>query len=344
MENQLFNLEKIKELTSIIDTLQAKIHHLTNISMKIETYKKSVLDNFTENNFISQIEDITELVSLTKSNLEKVGNNNINVFLSLQERLFQKYKQTFQEKLKKLNLNQEILRKIGLDLIENKQISRTLLEISYTPSIEDIEWLEILDALNENSIFLRIIKNAKIYYKKLTLKKLELELSKIPKDTEESLIKEYEKAFLENPYITFKEFLEHIEEESTQKDLIARKDKILKVKEEEELERLKKKQEEQTETYESYLKLSEKEFERRRRKKKREKLIEIKGSESQKKLEISDEVSEKIEKYKKKFDKISDENYFSKEKNDEDPIKIIRKRKEKKDKEYKEYKDHFDSE
>ena len=53
-----------------------------------------------------------------------------------------------------------------MSLIENKQISKTLHEISYTPSIEDIEWLEILEALNENSIFLRIIKNAKNYYEK----------------------------------------------------------------------------------------------------------------------------------------------------------------------------------
>ena len=98
MENQLFNLEKIKDLTSVIDILQAKIHLLSDISMEIENYKKSVISNFTEDNIISQIEDVTEMVSLIRLNLEKVGNNNINIFLNLQERLFQKYKKNFQDR------------------------------------------------------------------------------------------------------------------------------------------------------------------------------------------------------------------------------------------------------
>jgi hypothetical protein len=342
MENQLFNLEKIKDLTSVIDVLQAKIHQLSDISMEIENYKKSVLNNFTEGNIISQIEDITEMVSLIRLNLEKVGNNNINIFLNLQERLFQKYKKNFQDKLKKLNLNQGILREIGLDLIENKQISKTFHKISYTPSIEDIEWLEILEALNENSIFLRIIKNAKNYYEKVIRKKLEIELSKIPKETEDSLIREYEKIFLEKPYITFKEFLEHVEEQSTRKDLTARKDKILRVKEQEELEQLKKKQEEQKETYEDYLKLSDSEFERKIRKKSREKLKNVTTANERKEMEFSDEVSEKIEKFKSKFNKSFEEKYLVQKDDEQDPIDLIRERRKKKKKEYKKYKDHFD--
>ena len=62
-----------------------------------------------------------------------------------------------------------------------------------------------------------------------------------------------------------------------------------------------------------------------------------------KKLELSDEVSEKIEKFKLKFDKKSNENYLTKEDVNGDPLKIIRERKEKKEKEYKKYKDHFES-
>ncbi|MFX0012482.1 MAG: hypothetical protein ACFE9R_19365 [Candidatus Hermodarchaeota archaeon] len=342
MENQLFNLEKIKDLTSIIDILQAKIHHLSEISMEIKNYREYARDNFTEKKFISQIEDIAELVSLTTLSLENVGKHNINIFLNLQEQLFQKYKTKFKEKLIKLNLNQDLLRKIGLELIENKQISKTLHKISYTPSIEDIQWLEILEALNENSIFLRIIKNAKIYFKKFTRRKLEMELSKIPKDTGETLITEFEKVFLENPYITFKEFLDHIEEESTQKDLIARKDKVLRAKEEEELERLKKKQEEQKETYEDYLKLSDSEFERKIRKKSREKLKIVSKAKERKEIEFSDEVSEKIEKFKSKFDKSFEEKYLIQKDDEQDPIDLIRERRRKKKKEYKKYKDHFD--
>ena len=91
------------------------------------------------------------------------------------------------------------------------------------------------------------------------------------------------------------------------------------------------------------MKLSEKEFERRLRRQKREKLINVKESEPQKKLELSEEVSEKIEKFKMKLDKKADENYFSKDDIDGDPIKIIRDRKKKKEDEYKKYKDHFES-
>ena len=91
------------------------------------------------------------------------------------------------------------------------------------------------------------------------------------------------------------------------------------------------------------MKLSEKEFERKLRRGKREKLIDVKEDENLKKLELTDEVSEKIEKFKMKFDKKSNENYLLKEEIDEDPIKVIRERKKKKDKEYKEYKDHFES-
>ena len=63
----------------------------------------------------------------------------------------------------------------------------------------------------------------------------------------------------------------------------------------------------------------------------------------QKKLELSDEVTEKIEKFKMNLDKKSDENYLLKEDIHEDPIKIIRDRKKKKEKEYKKFKDHFES-
>lgn len=97
------------------------------------------------------------------------------------------------------------------------------------------------------------------------------------------------------------------------------------------------------ETYESYLKFSKKEFERRLRKKKREKLTSVSISGNQKKLELSDEVIEKIEKFKVKFDKRSEKNYLPKENIDEDPLKIIRERKKKKEKEYQKFKDHFES-
>ena len=76
--------------------------------------------------------------------------------------------------------------------------------------------------------------------------------------------------------------------------------------------------------------------ERRRRKKKREKLSDLTlQSKSSKKVEISEEISEKIEKFKTQLENgFKDKNLYQKEL-DKDPIDIIRERKKRKDKEYK---------
>ena len=91
------------------------------------------------------------------------------------------------------------------------------------------------------------------------------------------------------------------------------------------------------------MKFSHKEFERRLRKQKREKLTDVIVDGNQKKLELSDEVSEKIQKFKLQFDKNFKENYLNQKDDDKDPIELIRERKKKKEKEYKKFKNHFES-
>lgn len=228
-------------------------------------------------------------------------------------------------------------------MIEKREINKTIHEISYVPSIEVAQWLEILDSLKQNSLFLRTIKKIEQYYENLIQDKLKLELSKIPKDADISLIKDFEAAFLEDPNITFTEFLQDFESKLTQKELKTKKEFIAKVKKREELEKLKKKQEEQKEAYNDYLKLSDKAFERKTRKKAREKLSDIRTTDKEtKKIEISDEVSEKIEKFKSKLDKSFEEKYLIQKDDEIDPLELIRERKIKKEKEYKKYKDHFE--
>jgi len=341
--SQLFNLEKIKDFTSSIDVLQAKIYQLNEDSVNVKAFKQSVIHNFTNKDFLSQIEEITNLMSDIKNILENISNHNISRFLSLQESLIKKYKEKNQETLKKLKLNQGLLREIGLYLIEKREINKTIHEISYVPSIEVAQWLEILDSLKQNSLFLRTIKKIEQYYENLIQDKLKLELSKIPKDADISLIKDFEAAFLEDPNITFTEFLQDFESKLTQKELKTKKEFIAKVKKREELEKLKKKQEEQKEAYNDYLKLSDKAFERKTRKKAREKLSDIRTTDKEtKKIEISDEVSEKIEKFKSKLDKSFEEKYLIQKDDEIDPLDLIRERKIKKEKEYKKYKDHFE--
>jgi len=342
MENRLFNLEKIKDLTSPVDTLQANLFQLTEISSKAEYYTQSIVQQFIDKDFKLQINTLTNLINKVKIKLENISKDNIKCFLGFQEALIKKYKETYLKKLKKLTLNTENLSKIGLSLIENKNISKTLNEISYIPSIEVNQWIEILDSLKQNTIFLRFVKRIQHHYNVIVNDRLQVEFSKIPQDTDLSLIKNFEKAFREDPIISFKEFQQIADNELSQQELKRKKQIVTRVREREEFEKLKKKQNEQKETYEDYLKLSNREFERRIRKQSRVKLNEItKKDIEEKKIEISEEISEKIEKFKSKFNKSFEEKYLIKKDEEIDPLDLIRERKSKKDKEYKHFKDHF---
>ncbi|MHA2390918.1 MAG: hypothetical protein ACXAEX_03020 [Promethearchaeota archaeon] len=344
MENQIFNLEKIKELTTSIDILQAKIYQLKDTSAKLEDYRKSAIQNIKTENFNSQIEILTNLINDIKTNLENVVKDNISNFLSFKDGLLKKYKERYQERLKRLNLNQSQLSKIGLNLIENRKISKTIPNLSYIPSIDVLQWVDILDSLKQNSLFLKSVKKIEIYYENIIQDRFKFELSKIPKDTDESLIENFKNVFNHNPTLSFKEFLQGIEENLTQKEIKTRRDIVSQAKEREDLEKLKKKQEEHKETYEDYLKLSDREFERKIRKKSRGKLNKISISDKEvKSIQMSEEVSEKIEKFKSKLDQSFEEKYLIQKDGEKDPLDLIRERKTKKEKEYKKFKNHFEN-
>ncbi|MHA1913847.1 MAG: hypothetical protein ACW986_00545 [Promethearchaeota archaeon] len=344
VQTQVFDLEKIKELTSSIETLQASMYNLREITDMSETYSQYMIDNFTDEPFISQIEKVRGIIAIVLNRLEKVANDNITSFLDFQERLIKKYKENYQVQLKKIIFDPESLKNIGLYLIENRKISKTISRFSYVHSLEISQWFEILDSLKQNSLFLKTVKDVNQYYRLLIADKLKLELNKIPKDTDQTLIIDFKKLFLENPTITFNEYNQLIEGKLSRQELKTKKKKISGLKEREELERLKKRQGEQTESYDNYFKLSDREFERRIRKKSREGLKSIKPTSKQAgEVEISVEISEKIKKFKSQFDKSFEEKYLIKKDDELDPLDLIRERKIKKEKEYKRYKDHFEN-
>jgi len=343
MENQLFNLKKIRELTSPVESLQGKINKMTNLINQFESEKLNVSQYSDNESFLNQITDITIILERINKNLKNIFTNNINDFLNLKHELTNKYKNDLKNNLNFFDLNKKHTILIGHSLIEKRNISKILTQISYTPSISVTQWLELFDALNQNTIFLSSVENLQKSLLKNVKKRLDYELKKIPNDTPSSIIEEFERQFNINYELTYEKFLKTIESKLTEEELQAKKELLSKSKQKQEFEELKKKQEVQMETYESYLKLSKKEFERKLRKGKREKLTDVSESGDQKKLELSDEVTEKIEKFKMKFDKKSDKNYLLKEDIDEDPLKIIRDRKKKKEKEYKKFKDHFES-
>ncbi len=72
-------------------------------------------------------------------------------------------------------------------------------------------------------------------------------------------------------------------------------------------------------------------------------MTDISDTENEKTLEITEEISQKIEIFKKQMDKRSQEHHHTHSDSSIDPIKLIRERKRKKKEEYDMYKDHFES-
>jgi len=336
MENQLFNFKKIKEITTPVEILQGNLFRLESIYKEYIDNKDDAIKNFSDQDFINQIQELTQLLKNINETLIKVSKENIGKFIFFQDELIKKYKDDFVHKLKKSNLNHNNIKKIGLNLIENKKISKIIYQSSFLFSLTLAEWLDLLDSLKQNSLYLATIKKVENYYTELLKKRLQQELSKIPKNVDPNLIKDYEKSFHNNP-ITFKEFIQNIESELTQKELEAKRKIMEKTKEDATLTILKEKQERQLQSFEDYVKLSDKEFKRRMRKKKREKLSDIVEKPKKNKIEISEEVSEKIEKFKSKFENNFEEKFLIKKDDEIDPLDLIRKRKEMKEREYKEF-------
>ena len=341
----IFDLEKVKEITEPIENLQNKLNKLEKNSTKLEEIRKEIISNNEFSLEDNQLGELFNLIHKLDSEIIRVTNNDISSLLSIQASLIKRYKTNYKNHLKKLNLDQQKIKDLGLALIRKRAISKIISEISYVSSINFIEWLDILDSLKENSLFRKSIETLKIYNSFLLERKLERELIKIPKQTDSLVIENFKKAFYIDNDLTFDAFLKDYNLKLTDKALSSRKELIEKAKKKEELEKNKKTQEEQTQLYEDYLNLSSKEFERRRRKQRREKLSEIQPEKNpSKKLNITDEISEKIEQFKSQFNKKYQEDYLKEDKEERDPIELIRERKKLKTDEFKKYKNHFDKE
>ena len=94
-ENQLFNLEKIRDFTSPIENLQGKVNQITNIAEKLEAEKRLISQYFDDESFSNQLNELTKILSNIYKNLENISNNNINRFLDLQNKFLNKYKNDF---------------------------------------------------------------------------------------------------------------------------------------------------------------------------------------------------------------------------------------------------------
>jgi hypothetical protein len=343
IKNQLFDLEKIKELTSPIEDLQARINQLDEIPLILAKNKKILDLNFPDDKIL-EIKAIFKIIENLNNNLISISKENVKAFFDFRDNLIENYKEDFKRNLMALKLQKEKTQIIGLYLIDNKKVSKVVTQISYILSIELPQWLELFESLKQNTIFAKTVVKLSKYYERIIQGKLRIELNNLPKDIDPLLRKQFESEFYENPGLKFETFLKNLENQLTHQDFKTKKEDIRRVREREEIEKLKKEQVEKKELYDDYLKLSQKEFERRRRKERRKALNRSKGTSKEiKDLELSDEVSEKIKKFKSKFDKSFEEKYLLTKDEESDPVDLIRKRKKKKEEEYKEFKDHFDN-
>jgi len=343
METELFNLKKIKGLTAPIKALQGKVNQVSNLVKNLELEQQVASSYYGNDSFLKDFAQLTKLVSQINENLKIVSNHNVNKFLKLKNYLIDKHKQSINERLKSNDLDDNYLIQIGLSLIENKEISKIIERITYIPSVTIKEWLDLIDALNQNTLFLKSVDNLREHYKIILQNKLKKELAKMPSNVKSSVIEDFERQFYLTPEITYEKFIQSLEHKLTEEELKSKKELLEKRKKKKEIEELKKQQEKQTESYDSYLKFSNKEFERRLRKQKREKLTDISDTGNKKNLEITEEISQKIEMFKKKMDKRSEEHHHTHSDSSADPIKLIKEKKKKKKEEYDSFKDHFES-
>lgn len=339
---QAFDLDKIREIFIPIDSLHGKLNLLEEEYKKFIKFEEQGVQEIPSEDFSKQIQSVSKYIRNLFPHMTEISKRNLSKFLFIKDNLVKKYRLALKKDLKLLNLNQEKSKIIGLYLIDNKKISKIIDIISYIYSIELHQWLDIFDSLKLNSLYRSSVKKSEKFYSILIEKRLSQELNKIPEDTAKILVDDFKKAYREDPDITFQSFLRDIEKRLTKKDLDERKKFIKKNKEKKELEKLIKAQEAQKQAYQDYLSLSDREFERKRRRSKREKLSDlVEKTKQTEKIEITEEITEKIEKFKAKLGDSFQEKYMIQQDDEEDPINIIRKRKEEKEKEYKKYLNKF---
>lgn len=337
MEYKKFDLEKIKETTSPIESIQAELNHVEEQYAKLVAKSNEIIEVLQERDLIVRIEELSNNINNINKNISSICTNNLNQFLYFQDLLITKYKDSFKDSLKFLDINLENTKKLGLSFIQRKLVFKVLEVPFYISSISLDHWIELLKSLKNNSLFSSIIKKMEKYFIIILKRNLDKEIALIGPDVDIELLDAYKKEYFNNP-ISFDRFLNEIQKKISKKDFKRKRKITEKLKDQEELNELKKKQEEQfhSSTYQDYIHLSDEEFERRRRKQKREKLSEL-STKPIKDIEISQEVIEKIEKFKEQLSESFEEKYLVKKDEEKDPLEIIRERKKKKQKEYKDF-------
>ncbi|MBD3212540.1 MAG: hypothetical protein GF311_08025 [Candidatus Lokiarchaeota archaeon] len=336
LEQKTFDLTFLQNFFTPIDNLEGKLDRLDSKFSQFNKLSEKLDNELSQERLSVQLRKLYETINTINENLVQINQKNLETFLTFQDILVSKYKQLNIDRLEKLDINQEDMKQVGLSLIGNKKTAKIINKASYTPSIEIDDWMDLLDYLRNNSLFISIIEDIETYYEKILERKLAQEISKIPDDFDKNLIEDYKIAFWKNSDLTFERYIRNIQQEQIKREIEKKGESIQEAKKKDELKDLKKKQEEQRKLYEDYLKYSDREFERRRRKEKREKLSEI-AQKPKNQEGISEDVEEKIKKFKSKFENSFEDKYLIQKDETTDPRNIVRTRKKKKEEEYQKY-------
>jgi len=282
IDNQSFNLEKIKEFTHPINDLHEKSQKLIKIYENFtEIYKRFPLDQ-PENILSSKIQDISKKIDNLYHKAIENSSECLHKFLLIKNSLVRKYHNSFVEELKNINIDlSHFTYGIGKSVIESKKISKIIEKPSFSYAIRPNQWLELVSYLKKNSISSYTINMVKIF-----LNSQQEELNEITAVIKTNIQENFE-----------------IEKDFKYSDI-------------------------------EYFKYSRQELERRKRKEKRKKLKDLQNKPAEE-VEISPEISEKIQEYKDKLDSSFKEKYLIQKDDSTDPLDLIRERKKTKEKEYK---------
>lgn len=290
VDNQSFNLEKIKEFTNPINDLHGKYLELEKIYEKfIEYYREYPLDQ-PGNILIDKFQEFSKKMDKVYHKIIENSNKCLNKFIVLKDNLVRKYHTNFVEKLSNLKINlSDFIYRIGKSTIKNKKICKIIENPSFTYSITPNQWLELINSLKKNSIFLSTENDIKNFLDSQVEELNEITITISPYDQEEN----------------------EIEQKFNYSDV-------------------------------EYFKYSREELDRRKRREKRLKLKDLK-SRPAKEIQMSPEMSEKIQMYTEKLESSFKEKYLIQKDDSTDPLDLIRERKKTKEREYKSHIQKFKS-
>ncbi|MHA1725495.1 MAG: hypothetical protein ACTSYC_11920 [Promethearchaeota archaeon] len=345
-QTDIFDLNKIKNLTDSIYLIQSKLNVINSESNTFIKNNDDLKQSINDPEVLNHLEDLSQLFKKVNSNLKNYFESTLKGFQEFRDMLIHSYKKDLNNKLKNAKGIHSITRTLGLKYIKNKKVSKILRKHSIISSISRSQWLDIVDSLNQNSLFQSINKNFTSFYQSVIKKKIEKRLKTVPPDIQPDLIESFKEKLQNNFSLTFVEFIKSLDKQPKSIDLdLGKEQPFPREKEIKPESQERSPVEKPRDIYQEYLKLPKKEFERIKRRKSRPKLSELLNNESpSKEFKINKEVSEKIEKFKSKLDKSFQDKYLLQEPEKQDPLELIRKRKKEKKEEFQRFIDKIKKE